>query len=67
MSSVWNKTKNKNVFRRIGFSCDEKHALSQMDLKSALQALFKYDLGNALQVKDVFGLKKQNGFPPRWF
>ena len=56
MSSVW---KNKNVFRRVGFNCDKnEHALSKLYLEIALQAFFKYDLENAVQIKDVFGLKK---------
>ena len=33
-----------------------------MDLKSALRAFFKYDLESALQIKDVFGLKKTTWF-----
>ena len=45
----------------------KKHALSKLDLKSALQAFFKYDLESVLQIKDAFGLKKQKGFPLRLF
>ena len=64
---VFGLQKNKNVFRRDGFSCGEKHVLSKSDLEIALQGLFKYDLGSVLQMKNVFGLKKQKCFPSRWF
>ena len=60
--------KNKNVFHRIGFNCDGKHAISKLDLKNTLQALFKYGLESVLPIKDAFGLKKNiKVFPLRLF
>ena len=42
----------------------KKHVLSKLDWGNFFQALFKYGLGNALQVKkDAFGLKKTEMFP----
>ena len=48
----------------VGFSRGKKkHALSKWDLKSALQAFFKYHLEIALQMKHIFSkLDLKNAF-----
>ena len=45
------------------FSCDGKQTRTfQIGFEKCLQALCKYDLESVLQIKAVFGLKKQKMF-----